>query len=528
MNKTISIPYDFRASLSIPNWQDNFVTLVDEKQVDILFNEQDKRIINYIDKLPNNIKRDNFLLSLPLLIQRVNGCIIALIAVEEAKNNSLNLISTLPEVNFILTGDDQYLEAETTRITAEKRLNNAFIRRIIRTASWTKPWRLINTIFRPNIYALGHTEVSRQYARSLNDKIYFFQANELVAKILKNSNNNFSPNYLSSLVSDFIRVLSGHIKKNSAFYDNFNILIEKIIYKKLLEDSIALDACYNYSKLPKNIWIGTGTAYNFRMLALAVIRKGGEVTSFGHSVGSVLAPPGGSWFYGELAVTNKYIDVTSNAGALFKSYFFDKHPVAINSSLQISGIKKNLRFKDTEEVKSKKTKPTVIYTSNAFHEVSRDTPFSHYMAYLNWQLKLTDILDKMNINLVCQPHPGGIFASQDITHPLRKKYNTSVNNFETIKDQADIFLVDFIHSTTFGEILVTEKPIIRISWNDNSSYMGISQHIKVLLDKRCRTISASIQESGSLEIDEEELKNVMLTNWQEKVNPSDFRKLLIG
>jgi len=534
MNKTSSTPFDFRSSLLIPNWQDNFITLVDELQIDAICNEQDKRIINYLNNMSNNIKRDNFLLSLPFLIQRINGCIVALFAAEGAKKNSLQLTSVVPYVNFIVTGDKQYLDMtdpkfiDITHSFEEKRLKTAFLRRIIRTASWEKPWRLFKTVFYPNIYALGHSKVLIEHARKSDERIYFFQSNELTAKIFKNSNKDFSPPYLNSLVSDFITTLTGHIKIKSIYYDNFKILIERIIYKKVLEDSLALDACYNYTKLPKNIWISTGLAHNYRMLALAVLRRGGKVTSFGHATGTVFAPTRDSLFYGEFAVTNDFIDITKDASDLLKSYFFDKYPSAINSPFQISGANNNSTFKNKVKKKSKNKKPTVIYTSNTVLDIERCTPFSHSMAYFNWQLKLTDILDKMNINLICQPHPEGIFAMQDITHPLRKKYHMPKARFDDVKDQADVFLVDFVHSTTFGEILVTDKPIVRINWNDDSNYIGVAKHIKVLLDKRCRSISACFQECGSLEVNEEELNNAILTNWQEKVDSTDFRKLLLG
>ena len=170
----------------------------------------------------------------------------------------------------------------------------------------------------------------------------------------------------------------------------------------------------------------------------------------------------------------------------------------------------------------------MVYTSSPMRELTISMPMGNYMAYLKWQLNLTDILDKMDIDLICQPHPEGIFVDKKLTHLLRKKYNLPYRSFETIMQKADIFLVDFIHSTTSGEMLVTDKPIVRIGWCDNNKFYGVSERLKPLLDKRCRNIQASFNKNGLPAIDEKKLEHALTHNWQEKVDSTEFRELLIG
>ena len=111
---------------------------------------------------------------------------------------------------------------------------------------------------------------------------------------------------------------------------------------------------------------------------------------------------------------------------------------------------------------------------------------------------------------------------------LKDKYNLPHRPFEKNMQKADLFLVDFIHSTTFGEMLVTDRPIVRIGWCDNNKFYGISEILKPKLEKRCRNIEAIFNKNGIPTIDEKELEHALTYNWQEKVDSTDFRELLIG
>ena len=122
MNK--KIPFDFKASLNIPMWHKDFMNVVNEEDVNVFLKQQNENIVKYIKSLKNNDKRDNFLLSLPSLMDRVNGYIIALLAIQGCDKNNLELASTLGEVNFLKTGDKKYLENKTKIILSEKPKRN--------------------------------------------------------------------------------------------------------------------------------------------------------------------------------------------------------------------------------------------------------------------------------------------------------------------------------------------------------------------------------------------------------------------
>lgn len=525
MKKT---PFDFKASLQIPNWHQDFVNVINEEEFDIFLKQQNKNIVQYIQSLENEKKRDTFLLSFLTIKDRVNGYIVALLSLQESDNKNIEIISTLGEVNFLKTGDKQYLQKKTKQALVEKPLKTYFLRRIIRTATWTKWWKLPLTIFKPEVLAIGHNEIVRQKAQENNKRVYFYQVGELLKKINKNNIDYQKPDYFDKLCEETYQVLIKNLEIQDKYLERFNYLVKTIIKDSLLRDSKTLNQCYQYPKLPKNIWIGSGTAYSFRLLALAVLRKGGNVTSFAHATGSVLASCYNTMYSGELAVTNNFIDITPKAKDFFYQHYLKQFPIPLNKPFEFSSLAQNNKYQKYQNSITKKNKrPTVVYTSNAMRNLSTGAPMINYMAYLKWQLNLTDILDKMDIDLICQPHPEGIFTDKNLIHPLRKKYNIPYRSFETMMQQADVFLVDFIQSTTFGAILITEKPIIRMAWYDDYHY-GISKKLKPLMDKRCRNVEAIFDENNLPVIDEKELEKALTENWQEKVDATEFRELLIG
>lgn len=525
------IPFDFKASLNMPNWHKAFTAVIDERFMLDFYEQQEQRIVDYIQSLKNNEKRDNFLLSLPSLKSRLNGFVLVVLTLQNAQKKKIDLVSTLGEVNFLKTGDKQYLENKTTQILTEKPLKTYFFRRVVRTLTWTKWWKLLATILKPNVIAVGHNEILRQKAKSSKQRIYFYQASALLRKINQNNFDYKQPEYLYKLCEETYDVLLGDLKIENKYLDKFNYLVKDFIEDFLSGDAKALNECYQYSKLPKNIWIGTGIDYSFRLLALAVLRKGGKVTSFSHASWTVLYPSYKSFYFGEFAVTNEFVDITPASKNNFYSQYLKRFPTSLNDPFVISSLNKNTalsRYVGNTNIKETKQKPTVVYTSNAIKCLDIQDPMSDSMNYLKWQLDLTDILDKVNIDLICQPHPEGIFKDKKLIHPLREKYNIPYRSFETIIQQADVFLVDFIHSTTFGEMLVTDKPIVRIGWYDDNKFYGIPERLKSLMDKRCRNIEVDFDKNNLPVVDVTLLEKALTENWQEKVDSTKFRELLIG
>jgi hypothetical protein len=278
--------------------------------------------------------------------------------------------------------------------------------------------------------------------------------------------------------------------------------------------------------MPKNIWIGTGGSYSFRLLALSVLHNGGKVTGFSHSTTPVMSPSKENVLLNELSVVSDFVCISPKARDII-------------SNIRIKNINPKIHCIDGEpcfkgySYSSYRTtankRPTIIYVSAPIRDINKNPIFCNSMVYLEWQLRLTKMLDKMDIDLICQPHPGGIFSNRLLTHPLREKYDLPYRSFEDIKEQADMFLIDSIYSTVVGRMLITDKPIVRISFMDSSNYYGLRDDNKNMINNRCRLIKASFNKDDNLPyVDFKELERLLTRNWKERVDSTEFKELLIG
>lgn len=524
------IPFDFKASLDLPNWNKDFKWMISEQIVENSYAKQDENIVKYIEKIKNDKKKLNlFLLPINFIRTRIMGLFIAALAVQNSEKESVDLISTLSEVNFLKTGNKKLLKTNTEQIIRGKNPKFAFLRRIARTLIWTKWYKLPLTIIKPEIIAVGHNEVLVRKAQLSNKRIYFYQYFNIIDKANKLYKKQQLPNYYDELCEDIYKLLVDEDILEDIYKQRLRKLAYYFIKNSVKRDFHALESLYQYKKLPKNIWIGTGTSYSFRLLALVVQYQKGKVAGFSHSGGFAYQPCFSSLYFKEFAAINKFVENTKKGAKIIRLDYLKNHK-HIKQDFKIISIDGNQKIKKYTKYyrKLKNKKPTVLYVSTALHELIRGYAIHNDMIYLNWQLRLTNMLDKMDINLICQPHPEGVFKDKSLIHPLRAKYSIPYRKFEKIIHLADVFLVDYIFSTTFAEMSVTDKPIARIGWLDNSHYYGINDSIKILMDKRCRNIKALFGDDNLPYIDEKELEYALTHNWQEKVDSTEFRELLIG
>ena len=162
------------------------------------------------------------------------------------------------------------------------------------------------------------------------------------------------------------------------------------------------------------------------------------------------------------------------------------------------------------------------------HSLSRGEVFSENMQYVDWQMRLTNMLEKMEIDLVCQPHPEGAYAENNLTHPLLKKHQKEKLKFEDNFHNVDVFLFDFLYCTPAGYMLTSDKPIVRLSILDDSTAYGVNKNIEPQLNNRCRTVRVNFADDCKPCVDFKDLEYALTNNWQEKINSSEFKNIFHG
>ena len=204
MKNKVKIPFDFAASLKIKGWRKNYRPLVCERKIDKFFNHQDEVLSKYISTLPDNEEKDIFLLALSDLKREVNYYIVAIFALSKAKELGVELVSTVSEVNYLLTGDKSLLDNQTKKDLSERKSSFSLLRRVARTASWTRTLKLIKTLLFPEIIVVGHNSTTVQYAKEINKTVSFYQAAVLLDKISSTpSVEDNNPDCLNKISKNF-------------------------------------------------------------------------------------------------------------------------------------------------------------------------------------------------------------------------------------------------------------------------------------------------------------------------------------
>ena len=529
MKNKIKIPFDFYASLKIEGWRENYQPLVCERKIDEFFNQQDVAFSQYISTLPDGEEKDVFLLAMLDLKREINYYIVAIFAISKARSTGVEIDSTVSEINYLLTGDVSFLANETHKILSENKSNFSFIRRIVRTISWTSPLKIFKTLLFPEIIALGYNSTSIQYVKETKKTVYFYQAAALLKKIKSKTFSKTSPDYLNRLSQDFYCLLTNKLTIEKEDEDRLKFLLFRKISRHIIHCYSDLQSCYRYPRLPKKIWIGTGESYNNRLLAISVRRNGGKVTGFAHATGATLTASYHRLYQGEFAVVNNFIEISDFAKDIYFADIIRAFP-SLESRLKIFTLSENIRYVHNQKnsSRSSKTRPVVMYLSTMLNPLTRGECFSENMQYIDWQLRLTDMLDKMNIDLICQPHPEGVFSDKRLTHPLLKKYQNKQLKFEDHFCKADVFLIDFLHSTTTGYLLTSNKPIVRLAVIDSSNFNGVNENIELLLNKRCRKVDVSFSDNCKPNVDFNALENALTGNWNKDVDSSNFQRIFNG
>ena len=512
------IPYDFYASLETKEWRKNFKSSINELDLNSFFLSQEERILSYIESLSCDKKKNLVLLCLPLITSRFNEILIATIMLKEGDNLGIEYVSKIPEVRFLKNGIDFIRDK---KIKTEPRF--LFIRRIIRTLSWTKWYQFLSVFKTPDIVAISHNSTLRKYAKCSNEKIYFIQASELLRKIDSGQVKETHNLNITEISNDIYYVLLNDCIIESTYQDRFNKLAHNLIIELLENGFDDLEKCYSYDKFPSTIWTATPQEYFSRLFALSSLYHNGSSVGFSHSTTPIIAGTKNYSLINELSVTSSYVCMSKKSKNLISTTLTKKiNPTLlyVDGDSMFENINSKVIFSDI---------PCVVYVNGAIKDLSRGTVLINSMSYLEWQLRVSDFLDKLNINLIVQPHPEGVFKDLSIKHPLLSKYNQEKRKFEDIMHQADVFLIDAANSSAFGMMLLTNKPVVLFDFYGEKNGYKSRPEVRKIIDKRCRVIDIHYNNNTNLPyFDYKSLSEALTMDWRESVDSSEIEELLLN
>jgi len=302
-----------------------------------------------------------------------------------------------------------------------------------------------------------------------------------------------------SVLEKIIPIASGH---------GLELTNRQIIYLRSISEEFlaATDRCLEAIKdyisrlRPANLLIGSGGNQLARMLSAAVRSNGGKVIGFKHGEPIYHMWDYNSWL--DLAVADIFITHTEpSARALEK--VFTAYPAPGGRDVHCRGMQTHAFF-DLWRRESKKPLPgkieRVMIVAKGLqydNKISQGIAFPE-LVQLDWELSIIDIMRKADCKVLYKCHPDG-----DLSAHAEGLFGTDVTvvlePFAHVLDRADCFVFYHTMTTTLGEALCTNKPVIYI----DGGWEPWMPETLVPFSKRCRVVPARFDDRNRLLIDEE-------------------------
>jgi hypothetical protein len=252
-------------------------------------------------------------------------------------------------------------------------------------------------------------------------------------------------------------------------------------------------------KTPRELWVGSaGSLIWNRILSEATRLNGGSVIAHDHGGGNSHTDLIQNHFTEYMGCDTFFTYNQRAAKGIEKAinpiYLFGAPKPKIVSLENLPNIKTE-NYERMVNVQGKIKK--IMYVPTAFHgETVRMRPVLPDITYYDWQIRLLTYLKHKNTEVLYKPHPEGR-SSPPVNFSQFFGYPTIRAPFESLNEEVDAYLIDFIASTTNATIMRTEKPIIFV---DPGNPIIRSEALE-LLKRRCYYIPTWMEHNRRMEVD---------------------------
>jgi hypothetical protein len=402
-----------------------------------------------------------------------------------------------------------------------------FIRSVINTSRINKWWKFPSAIAAPDVQVGMLNSLLSEFSLQQGSANLFRDCNHVLQGI-RQSTKADENRHLEDLVVDQLEdLVLGSLRLDEPLAVRLAELVHRQVrpYMKLVLRDLS---CLQKAKdIPRTYWGGSGAKYASRLMAYECLRRGGGVTHFDHAgtLGFLNLPE--IFAAVELSTSSRYVMATNRHAELAKQ---TKAPDLVSAIRPVDIIggpgftyMHDLPLNAPSAPSGKSIgKPTVMYLSSFCNsEAKSGTHYLSQLIYQDWSLRLARTLSALPINFICKPHPD--FKYPGPSHPISQFATVSNLPFETVMNEADIFVYDCLNSTTFWEAVCTDQKIICI----DIGLPGPTDHARPILERRCTFIQACFDDANRLQIDEGVLEDAIFAPAPPPL-PDELREILIG
>ena len=515
-------PFDLAAAERSHGWRDEFAWPLDHAGTYGPVMAFVRRVLVAIDRFSDLDLRDVLLVCAPRMIASAATLIETALLIKAADRWGLAIDGGPVEV-YRLKGDTPPNDITFTQPseTMRKRLNWPLLRRVTRTKSWT-PWsRMPAALLAPKTIAISHNSLLQEQARRAS--VGFHHADLLLNSEASHA-NFWEPDATERLFSVIKDALFGVEELSADMHERVADLSRTELAPHIAEALQLTSAARGIRRMPRAIWAGTGGYRPARAIRIEARRRGIPVTGFDHSAAAGFIAEREPLTLAELAVSDRF---TVTSRGVLRMLTSDGNPSLLpnisRAEIVAGAGDPSFAWSLPPRDRVKNRTPRVLYVSGAFVGFrQRIPPRIPDVVKLDWQLRLTEALQTMAIELKTQMHPGGVLQGRP--HPVNLVSVPSGQPFEISASWADVLLFDVVQSTTFTMALCTSRPIVLIDHGMNH----FSDEMVSMLKQRCHVIPIARDDRNRPIVDFGMLEDALRVAADTRPDPSEFRRLYAG
>ncbi len=508
----------------MPDWRDNYgwptpYAEIRRQQQDLL-----SRYMSILAALTDETERAVAILAGHSFLANITPALSAALAVQDEARFDGELVGEAPEFGFLRakswSDPPRLLGAAHSKPISSPRAQ--WLRRVLRTASWTNYRDLPTTLLAPRSIAISHNKLLQRNARN-RGRIGFRHADSILGEARR---RNAKPAVdCEALASRISELTADVLELDADLRIGLACLASNELAPLLRLAARDLQGLRESRTLPNDIWAGTGGYWPSRAVGLEVLRRGGEVTRFSHNGCEVLVSDRREIFpLIEMCASSKFVFGTEQVARLARETGVTE-PVASYRPIEFLHGDGLPPF-DTIELKPSAGRqagpPKVLFAPSVLvGQRGIFPPLLPDVLSLDWQLRLAELLQNLPIELLCKPHPEGILKGQP--QPVAAIARVSMVPFEELLDWPDVFIFDRAESTTFWEAVCTRKRVILLDCGQTE----FIPQIEPLIRDRCTILPVAYDVRNRPVVASEALSDAIFTD-PGPVDPTPIHDLLAG
>jgi hypothetical protein len=518
------IPYDYPTTRQLPDWRKSLVWPLAFRDAFALSDSGIRSVLAWINDISNDDERRIALQAAPVCVAFVRSLTEASVVAHRARAQGFRMSGGMTDVLEGSADDiDRLVGSIIAQATSRLRApgpNMPWLRGVARASSWTPAWKLPRTVLAPGVIAVSHNALLREAASHSADAIGFDHAGAILAKARRQpaAARAVAP---AELAAAMVTALTEHDAIPAELRPALAAVVRPFVGQMLKLAAADLAGLAATKRLPNKLWSGSGGVAAPRAIGLEVLRRGGEVTRFDHGGCTPLVGPAEQTVLGELSVSSRFGLATEKAAAEFAKINTGRFTASYRQC-SVFGVGNDPTYRGLPLTSTRQpARRRVVYAPSALIDGRQyHPPLLPSPVYLDWQLRLAELLKAMPIDLICQPHPEGVVAGSK--HPLASIATTHDGRFESLMADADVFVFDYGQSTVVTEAMCTDRIVVLIDlgnpvWTPNAS---------AIIERRCRVVRTQYDERNLPQADAAQLCEAVCGGGL-RADPSELQSLLM-